>query len=65
MYWPGPGRDAGRDQDACWKLFDTEDLKTQPGPRLVELVDHRYRDGKPYAATYPAAMKCLLADREG
>ena len=53
-------------KDAYWALFDTEDLKTQPGPRLVELVDHRITDmaGR-YAATYPAAMKCLLADREG
>jgi putative transposase len=53
-------------KDAYWKLFDTEDLKTQPGPKLVELVDHRVTEmaGR-YAATYPAAMKCLLADREG
>jgi putative transposase len=53
-------------KDAYWKLFDTEDLKTQPGPRLVELVDHRITEmaGR-YAATYPSAMKCLLADREG
>ena len=53
-------------KDAYWQLFDTEDLKTQPGPRLVELVDARISEmaGR-YAATYPAAMKCLLADREG
>ncbi len=53
-------------KDAYWKLFDTEDLKTMPGPRLVELVDHRITEmaGR-YSATYPAAMKCLLADREG
>jgi putative transposase len=53
-------------KDAYWKLFDTEGLKTQPGPRLVELVDNRITEmaGR-YAATYPAAMKCLLADREG
>ena len=53
-------------KDAYWKLFDTEDLKTQPGPRLVELVGHRITEmaGR-YSATYPAAMKCLLADREG
>ncbi len=56
----------GEIKDAYWKLFDTEDLKTQPGPQLVELVDHRITEmaGR-YAATYPAAMKCLLADREG
>jgi putative transposase len=53
-------------KDAYWALFDTEDLKTKPGPRLVELVDHRITDmADRYAATYPAAMKCLLADREG
>jgi putative transposase len=53
-------------KDAYWKLFDTEDLKTRPGPKLVEPVDHRVTEmaGR-YAATYPAAMKCLLADREG
>jgi putative transposase len=53
-------------KDAYWALFDTEDLKTQPGPRLVELVDHRITEmaGR-YAATYPAAMKCLLADHGG
>ena len=53
-------------KDAYWKLFDTEDLKTEPGPKLVELVDHRITEmADRYAATYPAAMKCLLADREG
>jgi putative transposase len=53
-------------KDAYWQLFDTEDLKTQPGPRLVELIDARISEmaGR-YAAAYPAAMKCLLADREG
>jgi putative transposase len=53
-------------KDAYWAIFDTEDLKTQPGPKLVELVDHRITEmADRYAATYPAAMKCLLADREG
>jgi putative transposase len=28
-------------KDAYWALFDTGDLKTTPGPKLVELVDHR------------------------
>jgi transposase-like protein len=56
----------GEVKDAYWKLFDTEGLKTTPGPRLVELVDNRITEmaGR-YSATYPAAMKCLLADREG
>ena len=53
-------------KDAFWALFDTEGLKTGPGPQLVELVDHRITEmaGR-YSATYPAAMKCLVADREG
>jgi len=53
-------------KDAYWALFGTEDLKTQPGPELVELAGHRITEmaGR-YSATYPAAMKCLLADREG
>ena len=53
-------------KDAYWALFDTDDLTTQPGPKLVELIDHRITEmaGR-YSATYPAAMKCLLADREG
>jgi hypothetical protein len=53
-------------KDAYWKLFDTAELKNKPGPRLVELVDHRITEmADRYSATYPAAMKCLLADREG
>ena len=53
-------------KDAYWKLFDTEDLTTQPGSRLVELVDLRISEvAARYSATYPAAMRCLLADREG
>jgi transposase-like protein len=53
-------------KDAYWALFDTDDLTIKPGPKLVELVDHRITEmaGR-YAPTYPAAMKCLLADREG
>ena len=53
-------------KDAFWALFDTGDLTTQPGPRLVELIDHRITEmAARYSATYPAAMKCLLTDREG
>jgi putative transposase len=56
----------GEIKDAYWALFDTGDLKTKPGPRLVELVDHRITElAHRYSPTYPAAMKCLLADREG
>ena len=53
-------------KDAYWALFDTEDLKTQPGPQLVELIGNRITEmAAKYSATYPAAMKCLLADHEG
>jgi putative transposase len=53
-------------KDAYWAIFDTSELKTKPGPRLVELIDHRITEmAAKYSPTYPAAMKCLLADHEG
>ena len=53
-------------KDAYWALFDTEGLKTQPGPRLAELISNRITEmAAKYSPTYPAAMKCLLADCEG
>ena len=53
-------------KDAFWAIFDTEELKTKPGPKLVELIDHRITElAAKYAPTYPSAMKCLLADHEG
>jgi len=53
-------------KDAYWAIFDTEDLKTQPGPCLAGLIDNRITEmAARYSPTYPAAMKCLLADREG
>jgi transposase-like protein len=53
-------------KDAFWAVFDTSELKTKPGPELVELIDHRITEmAAKYAPTYPAAMKCLLADHEG
>ena len=53
-------------KDAYWAAFDTEDLKTPPGPRLVELIGNRITEmAARYSPTYPAAMKCLLADRDG
>ena len=53
-------------KDAFWALFDTSELKTKPGPRLVELIDHRITEmADRYSATYPAAMKCLLTGKEG
>jgi len=53
-------------KDAYWAIFDTEDLKTPPGPRLVEIIDARITEmAARYGATYPSAMKCLTTDREG
>ena len=53
-------------KDAYWKIFDTEGLKTPPGPRLTELIDARITEmAAKYGATYPAAMKSLTTDREG
>jgi putative transposase len=53
-------------KDAYWKIFDTEDLTTGPGPKLVELIDARISEmAARYSATYPSAMKCLTTDREG
>ena len=31
-------------KDAYWTIFDTEDLKTPPGPRLVEIIDARINE---------------------
>ena len=53
-------------KDAFWKIFDTEDLKTPPGPKLVEIIDARAGEfAAKYQALYPAAAKILLTDREG
>jgi len=53
-------------KDAYWAIFDTEDLKTPPGPRLVEIIDARISEmAARYAAAYPSAMKCLTTDRAG
>jgi putative transposase len=53
-------------KDAYWKIFDTGDLKTPPGPKLVELIDARISEmAARYGPTYPSAMKCLATDREG
>jgi transposase-like protein len=53
-------------KDAYWKIFDTSELATGPGPELVEIIDARIRAmAAKYAATYPAAMKCLTTDAEG
>jgi transposase-like protein len=53
-------------KDAYWAIFDTSDLATAPGPELVQLIDARIDAfAARYRATYPAAVKCLLTDREG
>ena len=53
-------------KDAYWAIFDTENLKTAPGPRLAELIDARISEmAARYQALYPAAVKCLTTDREG
>ena len=53
-------------KDAYWKLFDTDGLKTPPGPRLAGLVDARITEmAAKYRATYPSAMKCLTTDQAG
>ena len=53
-------------KDAHWKIFGTGELKTPPGPKLVELIDARISEmAARYGPTYPAAMKCLTSDRDG
>ncbi len=53
-------------KDAWWKIFDTEDLTTPPGPMLVELIDARISEmATKYGTAYPSAMKALTTDREG
>ena len=53
-------------KDAFWKIFDTESLDTQPGPRLVEIIDARISEtAAKYRPAYPSAMKCLTTDAEG
>jgi len=56
----------GEVKDAYWKIFATEDLATAPGPELVKIIDARIDAfAAKYRATYPAAVKILLTDREG
>jgi transposase-like protein len=53
-------------KDAYWAVFDTGDLTTAPGPKLVEIIDARISElAAKYQALYPAAAKILLTDREG
>jgi putative transposase len=44
----------------------TEELKIPPGPKLVEIIDARIGEfAARYQPMYPAAVKRLLADRDG
>jgi transposase-like protein len=53
-------------KDAYWKIYDTEDLTTPPGPKLVEIIGARIDEfAARYRALYPSAVKILLTDREG
>jgi putative transposase len=53
-------------KDAYWAVFDTADIKSPPGPRLVEIVDRRIDAlANKYRTSYPAAVKILLTDRAG
>ncbi len=53
-------------KDAYWKIFDTEKLKTPPGPALVEITGARISEmAAKYGPACPSAMKCLTIDREG
>jgi len=53
-------------KDAYWKIFDTEDLKTPPGPKLAEIIDNRIVEmAARYGPAYPSAMKCLTTDAAG
>ena len=55
-------------RDAYWAIFDTDDLIAAgmaPGPKLVAAVQQRINAfAAQYGRVYPAAVKCLLADRE-
>jgi len=45
-------------KDAYWKIFDTEGLKTPPGPGLVEIIDARISEmAARYGTAYPSAME--------
>src|SRR6266700_2478206 len=53
-------------KDAYWAVFDTADITTPPGPRLVEIIARRLDAlAAKYRTSYPAAVKILLTDRAG
>ena len=55
-------------KNAYWQLFDVDDqhaAKLAPGPELVAFVQARLEAfANAYGQLYPAAVKCLLTDRE-
>ena len=49
---------------AYWQIFQTDDLDADPGQQLVEAVQARIDAfARHYGPRYPAAVRCLLADR--
>ena len=53
-------------KDAYWAIFDTGDLNTPPGLKLMEIIDGRISAfAERYRGIYPAAVKILLTDRTG
>jgi putative transposase len=63
------GAEAQRElRDVYWAIFDSDDLIAAgiaPGPKLVAAVQQRIDAfAAQYGRVYPAAVKCLLADRE-
>ncbi len=53
-------------KDAYWAIFDTRDLNTPPGLKLMEIIDGRISAfAERYRGVYPAAVKILLTDRAG
>lgn len=55
-------------RDAYWAIFDTDELiaaGVAPGPKLVAAVQDRIDAfATQYARVFPAAVKCLLSDRQ-
>ena len=51
-------------KDAYWAVFDTEDLRRRPARGWWRSSMPGSASSPPRYAPYPAAMKCLLTDRE-
>jgi putative transposase len=50
---------------AYWAIFDTDELNLAPGPELVAAVQARIDAfADQYRRPYPAAVKCLLTERQ-